>query len=172
MIKRPGAIQFSGKPASIVGVDLTVGQTASAFRCLRQDWSVYRPLTLLKKQVKIIAAVPSLDTAVCDRETRRFNEEAANLSELISILVISADLPFAQKRWCGAAGIDRLEVVSDHRWLDFGKKYACLIWEPGILRRAIFVLDANNQIRYAAYMPKLGDEPDYAAVLAAARSLL
>ncbi len=172
MIKRPGAIQFSGKPASIIGADLNVGQTAPGFRCLRQDWSAYRPLTTLKDKVKIIASVPSLDTAVCDRETRRFNEEAAHLSDRIAILVISADLPFAQKRWCGAAGIDRLEVVSDHRWLDFGKKFACLIWEPGILRRAIFVLDSNNRIHYAAYMPKLGDEPDYSVVLEAARSLV
>jgi thiol peroxidase len=123
-------------------------------------------------KVRIIAAVPSLETDVCDRETRRFNQEAAALGADIVILVISTDLPFTQKRWCGAAGVDQVIVLSDHMTADFGIKYGCLIKEARILRRAVFVVDRQGKITYAAYMPALGQEPDYAAVLAAARAAL
>ena len=123
-------------------------------------------------KVRIIAAVPSLDTDTCDRETRRFNQEAAGLSEDIVIEVISTDLPYAQKRWCGAAGVDRVMVLSDHMTAEFGEKYGCLIKERRTLRRAVFVVDRQDKITYAAYMPALGVEPNYEEVLEAARAAL
>jgi thiol peroxidase len=116
--------------------------------------------------------VPSLDTEVCERETSRFNQEAANLGEDIVILVISCDLPYAQKRWCGEAGIDRVTVLSDHMAVDFGIKYGCLMKEVRLLRRAIFVVDKSSKLTYVAYMPAIGDEPNYAEVLSAAKSAL
>ena len=109
---------------------------------------------------------------MCDRETRKFNEEASKLSKNITILVISADLPWTQKRWCGAAGVDQVTTYSDSLKADFGKKYGCLIKEGRVLRRAVFVVDRKRVVRYAAYMPALGDEPNYEEVLAAARDAL
>ena len=125
-----------------------------------------------KGKVRILAAVPSLDTPVCDRETRRFNQEAAALGDDIVIVVISADLPFAQKRWCGAAGVDQVLVVSDHMDMDFGEKYGTLMKEVRLMRRAVFVVDRDGNIVYADYMPALGDEPNYEEVLAAAKAAL
>jgi len=149
-----------------------VGQKAPDFTVVKQDWSVVKGLKDTKRKVRIIAAVPSLDTAVCDRETRKFNEEASKLSKNITIMVISADLPWAQKRWCGAAGVDQLTTYSDSLKADFGKKYGCLIKEGRVLRRAVFIVDRKRVVRYAAYMPALGDEPNYEEVLAAAREAL
>lgn len=170
--KRKGLIQFGGQDVTVVGPDIQVGQQAPDFKVHAQDWSTFYGLADTQGMVRIIAAVPSLETGVCDRETRRFNQEAAELSDQITILVISMDLPLTQKRWCGAAGIDQVQVLSDHRWARFGKMYGCLMKEPRLLRRAVFVVDQNDQVVYADYMAVLGDEPDYAAVLAAARQAL
>jgi thiol peroxidase len=170
--ERFGIIKFVGKEATIVGDDIMVGQKAPDFTVVKQDWSVVKGLKDTKRKVRIIAAVPSLDTAVCDRETRKFNEEASKLSKNITIMVISADLPWAQKRWCGAAGVDQLTTYSDSLKADFGKKYGCLIKEGRVLRRAVFIVDRKRVVRYAAYMPALGDEPNYEEVLAAAREAL
>jgi thiol peroxidase len=122
--------------------------------------------------VRIITSIPSLDTPVCDRETRRFNEEAASLGKEVAILVISMDLPVAQKRWCGAASVDQVLTFSDVIKADFGKKYATLMKEVRILRRAVFVVNQQGLLTYVAYMPTNGNEPDYAEVLAAAREAL
>jgi thioredoxin-dependent peroxiredoxin len=170
--ERFGLIQAGGKDATVVGDDIEVGQTAPDFSVHTLDWSVVRGLADTKGKVRIIAAVPSLDTNVCDRETRRFNQEAAGLSEDIVIEVISTDLPYAQKRWCGAAGVDQVMVLSDHMTAEFGEKYGCLIKERRILRRAVFVVDREDRVSYAAYMPALGIEPNYEDVLEAARSAL
>jgi thiol peroxidase len=170
--ERFGLIKFAGKEATIVGDDIKVGQKAPDFTVVKPDWSVVKGLKDSKRKVRIIAAVPSLDTAVCDRETRKFNEEASKLSKNIAILVVSADLPYAQKRWCGAAGVDQLTTYSDSLKADFGKKYGCLIKESRVLRRAVFVIDRRRVVRYAAYMPALGDEPNYEEVLAAAKEAL
>lgn len=170
--ERNGVITFAGKDVTVVGPDLKVGEIAPEFTVQAQDWSTVSALTATEGKVRIIAAVPSLDTAVCDRETRRFNQEAANLSKDIVMLVISTDLPFTQKRWCGAAGIDQVVVLSDHMDVDFGKKYGVLLKELRILRRAVFVVDRNNRITYAAYMPTIGAEPDYDAVIEAAKQAL
>lgn len=170
--ERNGVITFAGKDVTVVGPDLKVGEIAPEFTVQAQDWSTVSALTATEGKVRIIAALPSLDTAVCDRETRRFNQEAANLSKDIAILIISTDLPFTQKRWCGAAGIDQVVVLSDHMDVDFGKKYGVLIKELRILRRAVFVVDRNNRITYVAYMPTIGTEPDYDAVIEAAKQAL
>lgn len=172
MNERIGLIQLAGKDATILGDDIQVGQTAPDFNVQALDWSNVRGLGDTQGKVRIIAAVPSLDTNVCDRETRRFNQEAANLDNDIVIEVISADLPYAQKRWCGAAGVEQVMVLSDHLTAEFGEKYGCLIKERRILRRAVFVVDRQDRVIYVAYMPALGVEPNYEEVLDAARKAL
>ncbi len=170
--ERLGLIQVGGKDATVVGDDLVVGGKAPEFTVQTQDWSAVNGLADTVGKVRIIAAVPSLDTEVCDREARRFNQEAASLSEDVVIEVISTDLPYAQKRWCGAAGVDQVQTLSDHMNVDFGEKYGVLIKERRILRRAVFVVGKDDRLVYVAYMPKLGTEPDYEAVLDAARKAL
>lgn len=170
--ERFGLIKLAGIDATVIGDDLKAGDKAPDFTVLKQDWSVVKGLRDSKRKVRIIAAMPSLDTSVCDKETRRFNEEASKLGKNIAVLVVSADLPYTQKRWCGAAGVDQVTTYSDSLKAEFGKKYGCLIKERRILRRAVFVVDRKRIIRYAAYMPTLGDEPNYEEVLAAARDAL
>jgi thiol peroxidase len=169
---RKGLIKFAGQDVTVVGDDLVVGQKAPEFTAHAKDWSVVHGLASTQGKVRIIAALPSLDTSVCDRETRRFNEDAAALGEDIVIFVLSTDLPYAQRRWCGATGVERVITLSDHQDVNFGEKYGVLIQEQRILRRAVFVVDRNDQIVYVAYMAALGEEPDYAQVLAAARNAL
>ena len=118
--ERFGIVKFRGQNATVVGADLKTGEAAPEFTVQTQEWSSFNGLGDTQGKVRIIAAVPSLDTEVCDRETRRFNQEAASLSKDIAILVVSTDLPFAQKRWCGAAGVDQVTVLSDHMTADFG----------------------------------------------------
>ncbi len=172
MIERQGVFTFRGKPVTVIGEDLKTGDVAPEFEVLNQDFENFKGLEGTNGKVRVIASVPSLETSVCDRETRRFNQDAANLSKDISILVISEDTPYTQKRWCGAAGIDQVVVLSDHLLKDFGTKYGVLLKEVGVLRRAVFVVDQNNIVRYAAYMPELGIEPDYEQVLAVAGTLI
>jgi thiol peroxidase len=172
MIERKGAFTFRNREVTVIGEDVKKGNLAPEFEVLDQEFLPFKGLASTAGKVRIIAAVPSLETAVCDRETRRFNQEAANLSKDISILVISTDLPYTQKRWCGGAGIDQVTVVSDAMAKDFGQKYGVLLKEPGVLRRAIFIVDRKDTVAYVAYMPELGNEPDYEQVLAAARKLV
>ncbi len=170
--ERFGLIQVGGKDATVVGDDLTVGSKAPDFTVQANDWSTVRGIADTAGKVRILAAVPSLDTEVCDRETRRFNQEAASLSRDVAIEVISTDLPYAQKRWCGAAGVDQVQTLSDHMNVEFGQRYGVLIKERRILRRAVFVVGKDDRLTYVAYMAKLGDEPDYAAVMQAAKQAL
>jgi thiol peroxidase len=170
--ERFGIVKFRGQNVTVMGADLKPGEAAPEFTVQTLEWSSFNGLADTQGKVRIIAAVPSLETDVCDRETRRFNQEAAALSKDVVILVISTDLPFTQKRWCGAAGVDQVTVLSDHMTADFGLKYACLIKEARILRRSVFVVDRAGKIVYVAYMPALGEEPAYDAVLAAAKSAL
>jgi thiol peroxidase len=170
--ERYGLIQVGGKDATIIGDDIKIGQSAPEFSVHALDWSQVQGLADTKNKVRIIASVPSLDTDTCDRETRRFNQEASAMDDDIVIMVISTDLPYAQKRWCGAAGIEQLMVLSDHMTAEFGQKYGCLIKERRILRRAVFVIDRSDKVTYAAYMPALGIEPNYQEVLDAARAAL
>lgn len=170
--ERFGLMKVGGKEVTIVGDDLKVGDVAPDFSVQAQDWSTKHGLADTKGKVRIIAALPSLDTEVCDRETRRFNQEAASLSKDIIIEVISMDLPYAQKRWCGAAGVDQVMTLSDHMHADFAEKYGVLIKERRILRRAVFVVGKNDKMVYIAYMPALGDEPNYGEALNAAKKAL
>jgi thiol peroxidase len=170
--ERTGLLKFAGQDVTIIGDDLAVGAQAPEFTVHANDWAVVRGLTSTAGKVRIIAAVPSLNTAVCDRETRRFNLEAAALGQDIAMLVVSMDLPWAQKTWCGAAGIDKVVTLSDHKDASFGLQYGVLIKEQRILRRAVFVVDRSDKLVYVAYMAALGEEPDYQAVLAAAKAAL
>ncbi|HEY4693792.1 MAG TPA: thiol peroxidase [Bellilinea sp.] len=172
MIERKGAFTFRNREMTVIGEDVKPGNLAAEFEVLDNDFLLYKGLENTAGKVRIIAAVPSLETSVCDRETRRFNTEAANLSKDVAILVVSMDLPYTQKRWCGAAGIDQVTVVSDALSKDFGVKYGVYLKEVGVFRRAIFVVDKKDTIAYAAYMPALGDEPNYDEVLNAARKLV
>ena len=169
--ERQGAVTFKGNPMTLLGPELKVGDAAPEFTVVDNSLAPTTLATYAGK-VKIISAVPSLDTPVCDTETRRFNQEAAALPGDVVVLTISQDLPFAQKRWCGAAGIDRVVTLSDYRERSFGLAYGVLIKELLLLARAVFVLDADNKIRYIQIVPEVTAEPDYAAAIAAAKALL
>ena len=171
-IERTGVIKFKGQDVTVLGGDLKAGEAVPEFTVQNLDWAQFHGLADTAGKVRIISAVLSLETDVCDRETKRFNQEAASLGKDIAILVISADLPYTQKRWCGAAGVDQVTVLSDHMTTDFGLKYGVLIKEARVLRRAVFVVDRSGKLTYVAYMPALGEEPDYAEVLKAAKAAL
>jgi thiol peroxidase len=156
----------------VIGADLLVGQQAPEFEVTTKDWSLFKGLQDTAGKVRIIASLPSLSTSVCDRETRRFNQQAASLGEDIIILTVSLDLPFTLNSWCGAAGVDKVITLSDYKTAEFGKNYGVLLKEPWIFRRAIFVVDLKGKIVYADYMPVLGDEPKYEEVLSVARAAL
>jgi thiol peroxidase len=171
-MERTGIFKFAGNDVTIVGPDIVVGQKAPEFIAQAQDWSDFNALDNTRGKVRIIGTLPSLNTSVCDRETRRFNQEAAELGDGIIIMTLSMDLPFTLKNWCAAAGIDKVITLSDARTGEFGEKYGVLIKEHRVFRRAIFVVDAKDQVVYAAYMPVLGEEPVYAEVIAAAKKAL
>jgi thiol peroxidase len=152
----------------LIGPELKVGDTAPDFSVVDNG---LKPVTLKDtgNQVRIISVVPSLDTPVCDAQTKKFNEEVANLPG-VDVLTVSMDLPFAQKRWCGAFGVDRVKMLSDHKDGSFGSSYGTLIKELRIESRAIFVVDPQNKIRHAEYVREVADHPNYEAALSAARS--
>ncbi len=170
MEKRSLIITIHGNPLTLIGSELKVGDPAPDFELLDNDLSPVK-LSSFRGKVLIISSVPSLDTPVCDMETRRFNEEAGRLGEDVRILTISMDLPFAQKRWCGNAGVDRVITLSDHRQASFGAAYGVLIKELRLLARAVFVLDREGIIRYIQIVQEVTDEPDYDAVLKAVQKL-
>jgi thiol peroxidase len=170
MKERTGMITMKGNPLTIVGNEVKVGDEAPDFEVLSNDLSPVR-LSSLRGKVCIISSVPSLDTPVCDTETRRFNEEAQKLSSDVALLTISMDLPFAQKRWCGAAGVTRVQTLSDHRDASFGTAYGVLIKELRLLARAVFVVDRNGVVQYVQLVKEITQEPDYEAVLAAVSKL-
>jgi len=164
-------VTFKGNPVTLLGPELKVGDAAPDFAVVDNALAPVSLSTYAGK-VKIVSAVPSLDTPVCDTETRRFNQEAAALPGDVVVLTVSLDLPFAQKRWCGAAGIDKVVTLSDYRDRSFGLGYGALIDELKLLARAIFVIDRDNVLRYIQFVPEVTHEPDYAAVVEAARKLL
>lgn len=169
--ERSGGTTFKGAPLTLVGPALAVGDSAPDFAVTANDLSEFT-LSDSGGKVRIIGVVPSLDTPVCDQQTRRFNEEASGLGDGVAILTISADLPFAQARFCGAAGIDRVQTLSDHRDVSFGTAYGVLIKELRLLSRAIFVVDREGVIRHAEYVPEMTDHPAYDAALDAAKGCL
>lgn len=172
IIERFGLLKIGDKDVTVIGPDVTVGQKAPDFTVTDQNWADFNGLQATNGKVRIIGSLPSLSTSVCDRETRRFNQEATSLDERIVILTVSMDVPFTLKNWCASAGVDRVITLSDHKTGEFGQKYGVLIKEQRIFRRAIFVVDQKDAVVYAAYMPALGVEPNYPEVLAAARQAL
>lgn len=171
-MERKGSLQIAGSDVTIIGPDVKVGQQAPEFTAHAQDWSFVDVLSATQGKVRIIAALPSLGTNVCDTETRRFNQEAASLDPSIAIIGISTDLPYTLKNWCAAAGVDKVMVVSDHYDNNFGEKYGTLVKERRILRRAVFVVNKEGKVVYSDYMPALGEQPKYEEVLAAAKDAL
>ncbi len=171
MNERHGAVTMKGNPLTLLGNELAVGDRAPDFELLGND---LQPVSLsaFSGKVVIISSVPSLDTPVCDMETRRFNTEAAELGDDVAILTISMDLPFAQARWCGAAGVEKVTTLSDHFSAAFGEAYGVLIKELRLLARSVFVVDRNGVIQYIQHVEEIATEPDYGAVLTAARSLI
>jgi thiol peroxidase len=169
MSERKGAVTLRGNPMTLVGPELKPGDKAPDFTVIGNDM---KPVTLADTagKVRILASVPSLDTPVCDAETRRFNEEAANLPG-VEILTVSMDLPMAQARWCGAAGVKNVRTLSDYRERSFGPAYGVLIQEIKLEARAVFVLDKDNTIRYVEYVKEVAEHPNYTAALDAARKL-
>ncbi len=171
MSEKTGIITFKGNPMTLLGPEIKVGDAAPDFAVVDNGLAAVT-LTSYSGKIKIISAVPSLDTPVCDTETRRFNQEAAALPGDVVVLTVSLDLPFAQKRWCGAAGIDKVVTLSDYRSRSFGLGYGVLIKELLLLTRAVLVVDATDTIRYIQIVPEVTAEPDYATAIAAAQALL
>jgi len=170
MAERTGVVTFKGNPLTLLGKEIKVGGNAPDFAALANDLSPVK-LSSLRGKVVVISSVPSLDTPVCDLQTRRFNQEAAGLGKDVVILTLSMDLPFAQKRWCGAAGVTAVQTLSDHREAAFGKAYGVLIKELRLLARAVFVVDRDGKVQYVQVVKELPTEPDYEAALAAVRKL-
>jgi thiol peroxidase len=168
-MERPGATTMRGNPLTLIGPELHEGDKAPDFDVVSDT---LQPVNLEKtgQSVRIFSVVPSLDTPVCDAQTRRFNEEATKLPG-VDIYTVSMDLPFAQKRWCGAYGIDKIKMLSDHKSGSFGEQYGTLIKELRIESRAIFVVDKDNKLRHIEYVKEVANHPDYDSALNVARSL-
>lgn len=165
------SVTFKGTPVKLAGQLPAVGQAAPDFSATAVDLSTVK-LSDFKGRTVIVAAVPSLDTGICDIETRRFNSEAANLGD-VAILTVSADLPFAAKRWCGAAGVDKVKTLSTFRDASFAKAYGVTLAEgplAGLLARAIVVVGKDGKVKYTELVPEIAQEPNYAAALAAAKA--
>ncbi|MED4010817.1 thiol peroxidase [Priestia aryabhattai] len=160
--------KFKGNDVTLLGNQVKVGDKAPNFTVLANDLSEVT-LDSKKGSVRLISVVPSIDTGVCDAQTRRFNEEAAKLDN-VKVLTVSVDLPFAQKRWCGANGIDNVQTLSDHRDLSFGEAYGVAIQELRLLARSIFVVDSNDNVTYVEYLPEVTEHPNYEAAIEAAKA--
>lgn len=171
MNERKGIITMKGGPLTLLGPDLKTSEKAPDCTLTANDLSPVK-LSSYKGKVIILSCVPSLDTSVCDTQTRRFNEHASSLGDDIIILTVSMDLPFAQKRWCGAAGVEKVVTLSDFNTAEFGKAYGVLVKEVRLLARAVFVVDKDMVIRYRQIVPEITTEPDYEAALSAARKLI
>ena len=171
MTERTDIVTFKGKPVTLVGNAVSVGSPAPGFTVSGNDLSEIELSGYLGKVV-ILSSVPSLDTPVCDRETRRFNEEAGGLGDGAVVLTVSMDLPMAQKRWCGAAGIDRVVTASDYKDRTCGEACGLYIKELGLLARAVYVIDSKGVIQYEEIVSEIAQEPDYAAAIAAAKAAL
>ena len=167
-MERAGATTMRGNPLTLVGPELKAGDAAPAFNTVD---SGMKPVSLSDTghKTRIFSVVPSLDTPVCDAQTKRFNEEAAKLDG-VDIYTVSMDLPFAQKRFCNSFALDNVKMLSDHKDASFGQAYGTLIKELRILSRAIFVVGPDDKIKYVEYVPEVANHPNYEAALAAARS--
>jgi thiol peroxidase len=166
MNERTGLVKMKGNPLTLVGNEIKVGDMAPDFEVLDDKLEPVR-LSLFKGKVIVLASVPSVDTTVCDLETKRFNQEAGKLGDDVVILAISMDLPFAQARWCAAAGVENLQLLSDHRDASFGNSYGVLIKELRLLARTVFIVDRKGIVQYIQYVQETTKEPDYEEVLKA-----
>jgi len=167
-MERQGATTLRGNPLTLVGPELKAGDKAPEFEAIDD---ALKPVTLgsTGNSVRIFSVVPSLDTPVCDAQTKRFNEQAADMPG-VDIYTFSMDLPFAQKRWCGAFGVDKVKMVSDHRTGSFGEAFGTLIKELRIHSRAIFVVGKDNTIKHVEYVKEVSEHPNYDAVMSAVKS--
>jgi len=170
MSSRPG-MAIGSREFSVVGEMLHIGDTAPDFKLTANNWSS-KSLIDYTGKINILSIVPSLDTRVCSAQTHRFNQEASSFGQDIIVLAVSADLPYAQSRWCGAEGVERVETLSDHKDMNFSTAYGVHVADLRICQRAAFVVDQNNIIQYAEYVPAIGNEIDFAAVLSNAKSLV
>ena len=171
MTERAGIVTVGGKPVTLVGQEVKRGDIAPEFTAIGNDMEEVR-FSSYRGKVCVICSVGSIDTATCDVETRRFNTEAGTLGDDVVILTVSMDLPFAQKRWCGAAGIDKVTTLSDHRDAEFGNAYGVLTKESRLLARAVFVVDREGIVQYVQLVKELADEPDYDAVITAVKAII
>lgn len=170
MIEREGEVTFKGQPLTVIGPRLKVGDPAPDFELLANDLSE-ASLKDHAGKVCLINVVPSLDTSICDIQTRRFSEEIGKLGDEVVGITVSADLPFAQKRWCGAAGIENMQTLSDHRDMSFGKAYGTYLKELRLEQRAIFIVDRAGTVRYVEYVPEVAQHPEYEMALETLREL-
>ncbi len=171
MAEKHGIVTLNGNPLTLVGRELKIGDRLPNITLLNNDLQPVE-LASFAGKIVILSTVPSLDTPVCDTETRTFNKRAAELGDKVAILTVSMDLPFAQKRWCGAAGIDRVVTLSDHREAALGEAFGVLIKELRLLARTVFVVDPSGVVQYIQYVPEIAQEPDYDAVLTAVNNLM
>ncbi len=171
MVERPGIITMKGNPLTLLGEEIKVGDIAPDFTGVGNDLAPVK-LSSFRGKVVVIYSLPSLDTPVCDVSTRRFNEEAAALGPDVAILALSMDLPFAQARWCGAAGVTAVQTLSDHRDASFGEAYGLLIKELRLLARAVLVVDKGGKVQYIEVVKEVSEEPDYDQALDAVKKLI
>lgn len=170
-LENKDVITFKGNSMTLVGAQIQVGQKAPDFKLTANDLS---QVTLQSSagKVRILSVLPSIDTPVCDLQAKRFNDEAGKLGDKVAVLVVSMDLPFAQKRWCGASNASAVQLVSDYKDHSFGVAYGARIKELGLLTRAVFVIDAEDTIQYAEYVSEVTAHPNYDAAIAAAQKLI
>ena len=165
-------VTLRGNPLTLGGSEVKPGQAAPDFTAIDNGLQTVR-LSDAKGKVVILSSVPSLDTPVCDTETRRFNQEAGALGSDVEVWTISMDLPFAQKRWCGAAGVTAVKTLSDFREKSFGQHYGVAITSgplAGVNARAVFVVGKDGKVKHVEYVPEIASEPNYAEALSAARA--
>ena len=170
MEKRQGIVTFAGKPITLIGKEVKIGDQAPDFTALTTDLAPFS-LSELKGQVVVISVVPSIDTSVCDIQTRWFNEDAAKIDGLV-VLSISVDLPFALKKYCAAKDISTVKTLSDHKELDFGLKYGFVIEELRLLTRGAVVVDRKGVVRYVEYVPMISEQPRYDKVMETVKACL
>ncbi|MCE5171032.1 thiol peroxidase [Paenibacillus profundus] len=170
-VERTGVATLKGNPITLLGPELKVGDKAPDFQ-LNKSLVEAVSLKDLAGKVKLISVIPSIDTGVCDAQTRRFNEEAAKLGDNVAVLTVSVDLPMAQARWCGAAGVENVVMLSDYKDNSFGEAYGVLIKELRLDMRSIFVLDVNDTVQYVEYLSEMTEHPNYEQAIEAVKSLL
>ncbi len=171
MTERKGAVTFQGNPLTLVGEEVAVKQNAPDVTLVDTEMNPVK-LSSFRGKTVVLATVPSLDTPVCAAETRRFNEEAANFGDDVAVVTVSMDLPFAQKRWCGAEGIKNVTTLSDYRDRALATNYGLLIDELKLLARAVLIIDREGAVRYTQFVKEVTDEPDYEAVLVALKDVV